>query len=104
MTGPSWMDVTEHSKPVHWDDPEGWDGEGGGRGFRMRDTCTPMADSWQCVAKKSSWQVEGTQETCADFEELTMNNREFLLDDLLTKCISCCWRQDIHCPQQVTAY
>ena len=19
---------------VHWDDPEGWDGEGGGRGFQ----------------------------------------------------------------------
>ena len=30
---------------VHWDDPEGWDGEGGGRGFRIGDTCTPMADS-----------------------------------------------------------
>ena len=25
------MHGTEHSKPVHWDDPEGWDGEGGGR-------------------------------------------------------------------------
>ena len=22
------------SGPVHWDDPEGWDGKGGGRGFR----------------------------------------------------------------------
>ena len=20
---------------MHWDNPEGWDGEGGGRGFRM---------------------------------------------------------------------
>ena len=20
---------------MHWDDPEGWNGEGGGRGFRM---------------------------------------------------------------------
>ena len=30
---------------VHWDDPEGWDGEGGG--FRMGNICTPMADSWQ---------------------------------------------------------
>ena len=36
---------------VHWGDPEGWDGEGGGRGFRMGDTCTPMADSCQCMAK-----------------------------------------------------
>ena len=25
---------------VFWDDPEGWDGQGGGRGFRMGDTCT----------------------------------------------------------------
>ena len=30
---------------VHWDDPEGWYGEGGGRGVRMGNTCTPMADS-----------------------------------------------------------
>ena len=33
---------------VHWDDPEGWYGEGGGRGvqeFRMGNTCTPVADS-----------------------------------------------------------
>ena len=22
-----------HSKLVHWDNPEGWDGEGGGRGL-----------------------------------------------------------------------
>ena len=30
---------------VHWDDPEGWYGEGGGRWFRMGNTCTLMADS-----------------------------------------------------------
>ena len=29
---------------VHWDDPEGWDGEEGGRG----NTCKSMADSRQC--------------------------------------------------------
>jgi len=23
-----------HSKPVHWDNPEGWDAEGGGRGVQ----------------------------------------------------------------------
>ena len=27
----------------HWDDPEGWYGEGGG--FRMGNTCIPVADS-----------------------------------------------------------
>ena len=25
---------------VHWDDPEGWDGEGCGRGFQMGNTYT----------------------------------------------------------------
>ena len=31
---PSSMHETGHSKPVHWDNPEGWDGEGGGRGVQ----------------------------------------------------------------------
>jgi len=30
---------------VHRDDPEGLYREGGGRGFRMGNTCTPVADS-----------------------------------------------------------
>ena len=33
---------------VHWDDPEGWYGKGGGRGFRM--VCYPWqshVDVWQ---------------------------------------------------------
>ena len=51
MTSPSLMHETGHSKLVHWDNPEGWDGEGGGRDFKMGDTCTPMADSCQCMAK-----------------------------------------------------
>ena len=33
------------------DDPEGWDGEGEWWGFRMGNTCTPMADSCQSMAK-----------------------------------------------------
>ena len=43
--------MTGCSGLVHWDDPEGWDGEGGGRRFSMGDTCTPMADSCRCMAK-----------------------------------------------------
>ena len=39
-------------QPVHWDNPEGWDGEGGGWGFGMGDTCIPVADSCQCIGKK----------------------------------------------------
>ena len=30
---------------VNWDDPEGWYGEGGGRGVRMGKMCTSMADA-----------------------------------------------------------
>ena len=51
MASPSLMHETGHSKPVHWDNPEGWDGEGGRRGVQDGDTCTPMADSCQCMAK-----------------------------------------------------
>ena len=40
------------SELEHWDDPEGWDGEGGR--FRMGNTCTPMADSCQCMAKTTT--------------------------------------------------
>ena len=36
---------------VHWDDPEGWDSKEVGGGFEMGDTCTPVADSCQCMAK-----------------------------------------------------
>ena len=45
------MHETGCSGPVHWDDLEGSDEEGGGRGFRMGDTGTSMADSCQCMAK-----------------------------------------------------
>ena len=34
---------------VHWDDPEGWYGEGGE--FSMGNTCIPVADSFQYLAK-----------------------------------------------------
>ena len=39
---------------VHWDDPEGWDGEGGGREVQDGETCIPMADSCQCMAKTTT--------------------------------------------------
>ena len=45
------MHETGHSGPEHWDDHEGWDGEGCQRGFGMGNTCTSMADSYQCMAK-----------------------------------------------------
>ena len=40
------MHEAGHSKLVHWDNPEGWGGDRGGRGAQDgRDTCTSMADS-----------------------------------------------------------
>ena len=37
ITSPGSIHETGHSGPVHWDDPEGWDGEGGGRGVQDGD-------------------------------------------------------------------
>ena len=39
MTSPSLMHEAGHSKSVHWDNPEGWDGEGGGSGHGVH-MCT----------------------------------------------------------------
>ena len=43
MKSASLMHEAGHPKPVCWDNPEGWGGEAGG--FRMGDTCIPVADS-----------------------------------------------------------
>ena len=36
---------------VHWDDPEGWNGEGGGRGVHDGEHMYIHGDSCQCMAK-----------------------------------------------------
>ena len=49
---PGSMHDTGCLRLVHWDDPEGWYGEGGGR--RVQDgehTCIPVADSFGYLAK-----------------------------------------------------
>ena len=43
ITSPGLMQDTGSLRLVHWDDPEGSDGEGGG--FRMGNICTPVVDS-----------------------------------------------------------
>ena len=40
---------------VHWDDPEGWYGREEGGGFRMGNTCVPVADSFCYMAKPTQY-------------------------------------------------
>ena len=51
MTSASLMHEAGHSKPVLWDNPEGWDREGGGRGFQAVGThmhsCVIHVNEWQ---------------------------------------------------------
>ena len=49
--GRRWDAWDKCSGLVHWEDPEDSDGEGGGRGFGMGNTCNSMADSCQCMTK-----------------------------------------------------
>jgi len=45
ITSPGSMQDTGSLGLVHWDDPEGWYGEGGGRGVQDWEHVTPVADS-----------------------------------------------------------
>ena len=51
MTSATLMHETGHSKPVLWDNPEGWGGEGGGRGVQDGGTYVYLwlvpVDVWQ---------------------------------------------------------
>ena len=49
VASPGLMHYTGCLGLVHWDDPEGWYGEGGG--FRMGNTYIPVADSFRYLAK-----------------------------------------------------
>ena len=55
--------LKKHSQPmyetacsglVHWDDPERWHWEVGGRGVQEREQCTPMADSCHGMPKATT--------------------------------------------------
>ena len=53
---------SKNSGRVHWDELEGWDGAGVGGGFGMGNTCTPMANSCQCMVKPLQyWKVISLQ-------------------------------------------
>ena len=50
ITSPGLMHDTGCSGPLHWDDPEGCDGEGGGRVVQDGNTWTPWwihINAWQ---------------------------------------------------------
>ena len=48
------MHETGCSGPVHGDNPDGWDGEGDGKRVQDGGTCTPIADSCQCMEKTTT--------------------------------------------------
>ena len=45
------MHETGCSGLVHWDDPEGWDGEGGGSGVQAGEHIYTQVDSCQCMGR-----------------------------------------------------
>ena len=50
IASPGLMQDTGCLGLVHWDDPEGWYREG--EGFRMGNTCTPVVDPCEYMAKQ----------------------------------------------------
>ena len=55
MISASSMQEAGHSKPVLWDNPEGWGGEGGGKGVQDEgNTVIPLAGSCRCMAKPTT--------------------------------------------------
>ena len=56
MTSTSLIHEAGNSKSVLWDNPEGWGGEGEGRGVQDGGTHVgaPVADSCQCMAETTT--------------------------------------------------
>ena len=53
---------------VHWDDPQGSGGEGGGSGFRMGNTCKSKGDSFQSMAKTTT-KLKTHKNNCGEEKE-----------------------------------
>ena len=54
MTSASSMHEAGHSKPVLWDNREGWGGEGGGMGVQDGETRAHMSDLCRHMAKTTT--------------------------------------------------
>ena len=55
IASPGSMHETACLGLVHWDDPEGWDGEGGKSRVQDGGHMYTMADSCQCMAKTTQY-------------------------------------------------
>ena len=54
IASPGSMHETVCSWLVPWDDPEGWDGDGGGRGFKMGEHSYTYGWFMSCMAKTTT--------------------------------------------------
>ena len=50
IASPGSMQDTGSLGLVHWDDPEGWYGEGGGRWVQDGEHMYTLGDAWRCMA------------------------------------------------------
>ena len=54
---------------VHWDDPEGWNGEGGGRGEQDGEHMYTVADLCQCMTKLIQYFIVISQQNINNLSE-----------------------------------
>ena len=66
------MCETGHSKPVHWENMRDGMGKEVGGGFRTGETCTPMADSCQSMAKTSTILLKKKKKKSYSFKKLLL--------------------------------
>ena len=82
---------------VHWDDPEGWYGEGGG--FRMGNTCIPVAipfDIWQ-----NQYNIVKLKNKIKIFKKWKKKRQLYLGRKAMTNLDSVLKNRDINLPTKV---
>ena len=76
VTSPGSMHDTGCLGLVHWDDPEGGYGEGGGRRVQDGSTGIPVADSFRCLAKLIQYCKIKKKNTLVNKETFSFNIKE----------------------------
>ena len=69
ITSPGSMHDTGCLGLVHWDDPEGWDGEGGGRGDQDGEHMYTVVDLCQCMTKLIQYFIVISQQNINNLSE-----------------------------------